>query len=48
MSLIELCGRAGATAKDRCALAALIDQLPEAHDTATVARAQTLLGPKSA
>jgi tetratricopeptide (TPR) repeat protein len=44
MALIELCGHAGATAKDRRALAALVDQLPEAHDTAAVARAQALLG----
>jgi tetratricopeptide (TPR) repeat protein len=43
MALIELCDRHSATAKDRRALAALIDQLPEARDTAAVARARTLL-----
>ena len=43
MALIELCDRHSATAKDRRALAALIDQLPEARDTAAVARARALL-----
>ncbi len=43
MALIELCDRHTATAKDRRALAALVDQLPEALDTAAVARAQVLL-----
>ena len=33
MALIELCDRHGATAKDRRALAALIDQIPEALNT---------------
>ncbi len=40
MALIELCDRHCATAKDRRALAALVDQLPEALDTAAVARAR--------
>jgi DNA-binding winged helix-turn-helix (wHTH) protein/tetratricopeptide (TPR) repeat protein len=43
MALIELCDRHSATAKDRRALAALIDQLPEARDTTAVARARALL-----
>ena len=43
MALIELCDRHGATAKDRRALAALVDQLPEARDTPAVARARALL-----
>jgi hypothetical protein len=43
MALIELCDRAGATTKDRRALSALVDQLPEARDTSAVARAQALL-----
>ncbi len=43
MPLIELCDRHGATAKDRCALAALVEQLPEARDTSAVARARALL-----
>ncbi len=43
MALIELCDRHGATAKDRRALAALVDQLPEARDTSAVARARALL-----
>jgi DNA-binding winged helix-turn-helix (wHTH) protein/tetratricopeptide (TPR) repeat protein len=43
MALIELCDRHSATAKDRRALAALIDQLPEARDTSAVARARALL-----
>ena len=33
MALIELCDRHSATAKDRRALAALVDQLPEALNT---------------
>ncbi len=44
LALIELCDRHSATAKDRRALAALVDQLPEAPDTAAVARARALLG----
>ena len=43
MALIELCDRHSATAKDRRALAALVDQLPEARDTSAVARARALL-----
>ena len=43
MALIELCDCHSATAKDRRALAALVDQLPEARDTAAVARARALL-----
>ncbi len=43
MALIELCDRHGATAKDRRALAALVDQLPEARDTSAVAKARALL-----
>ena len=43
MALIELCDRHGATAKDRRALAALVDRLPEARDTSAVARARALL-----
>ena len=43
MALIELCDSAGATAKDRRALAGLVDRLPEARDTTAVARARALL-----
>jgi hypothetical protein len=43
MALIELCEHHSATAKDRRALAALIDQLPEARGTAAVTRARALL-----
>ena len=43
MALTELCDRHSATAKDRRALAALVDQLPEALDTAVVAKARALL-----
>jgi ATP/maltotriose-dependent transcriptional regulator MalT len=43
MALIELCDRHGATAKDRRALAGLVDRLPEARDTSAVARARALL-----
>jgi DNA-binding winged helix-turn-helix (wHTH) protein len=43
MALIELCDRHSATAKDRRALAAVVDQLPEARNTAAVARARALL-----
>ena len=43
MALIELCDRHSATAKDRRALAALVDQFPEALETAAVARARALL-----
>ena len=43
MALIELCDRDSATAEDRRALATLVDQLPDARDTAAVARARALL-----
>jgi hypothetical protein len=43
MALIELCACHGATVKDRRALAALVDQVPEARDTAAFARARALL-----
>ncbi len=43
LALIELCDHHSATAKDRHALAALVDQLPEARDTAAVERARALL-----
>jgi len=42
-TLIELCESDGAQAEDRHALAALIDQLPEAGDTTAVMRARALL-----
>ena len=44
MALIELCERDRANPEDRSALAALIDQLPEAGDTAAVAKARSLIG----
>src|SRR5208282_957578 len=43
MALIELCDRHSATAKDRRALAALIDQLPEALNTSAAGKARALL-----
>ena len=43
MALLELCEHDGA-AKDRQALAALVDQLPEAAHTTAVTRARALLG----
>ena len=43
IALIELCESDGAQAEDRHALATLIDQLPEASDTAAVSRARALL-----
>jgi hypothetical protein len=43
MALTELCDGHSATTKDRRALAALIDQVPEARGTAAVARARALL-----
>ncbi len=43
MALLELCEHDGATAEDRQALAALVDQLPEAIDTTAVTRARALL-----
>jgi DNA-binding winged helix-turn-helix (wHTH) protein len=42
MALIELCDCDSATAKDRRALAALVDQLPEARDTVAIVRARAL------
>ena len=44
MALLELCEHEGATVKERQALAALVDQLPEAADTTAVTRARALLG----
>jgi hypothetical protein len=44
IALVELCEYDGATAKERQALAALVDQLPEAADTTAVRRARALLG----
>jgi len=43
MALVELCEHDGATAEDRQALVALVDQLPEAIDTTAMARARALL-----
>lgn len=43
MALLELCERGGATAEDGCALAALVDRLPEAIATTAIARAKVLL-----
>jgi DNA-binding winged helix-turn-helix (wHTH) protein len=43
LALVELCEHEGAKAKDRQALAALIERLPEAADTAAVARARALI-----
>ena len=43
IALLELCKSNGATSKDRHALAALVEQLPEAVDTAAVASARALL-----
>ncbi len=43
MALIELCDRHSATAEDRRALAALVDQLPEALDTPAAGKARSLL-----
>jgi ATP/maltotriose-dependent transcriptional regulator MalT len=42
-ALVELCKHEGAKAKDRQALAALVDRLPEAADTDAVARARALI-----
>jgi tetratricopeptide (TPR) repeat protein len=44
VALVELCEHGGTTAKDRRALAALVDALPQALDTAVMARARALLG----
>ena len=43
MALVELCDRHTATVKDRRALAALIDRLPEALNTAAAGKARALL-----
>ena len=43
LALIELCDRHSATAEDRRALAALVDQLPEALNTAAAGKARALL-----
>jgi hypothetical protein len=43
LALVELCEHAGAKAKDRQALAALVDRLPEAADTDAVTRARALI-----
>jgi hypothetical protein len=43
LALMDVCEHDGATAEDRRALAALVDQLPEAIETNARARAQALL-----
>jgi hypothetical protein len=43
IALLELCEHDGATAEDRHALAALVDQLPGAMNTPAVKKARTLL-----
>jgi ATP/maltotriose-dependent transcriptional regulator MalT len=43
MTLIELCERDRPTPGDRSALAALVDQLPDASDTTAVAKARALI-----
>ncbi|HEY9183009.1 MAG TPA: transcriptional regulator, partial [Gammaproteobacteria bacterium] len=43
LALLELCEHDGATTEDRRALAALVDRLPEATNTAAVRKARTLL-----
>ncbi len=43
LALVELCEHKGARAKDRQALAALVERLPEAVDTDAVARARALI-----
>jgi tetratricopeptide (TPR) repeat protein len=43
MALIELCEHDRATSEDRSALAALVDQLPEASDTTAIAKARALI-----
>jgi hypothetical protein len=42
MALLELCEHDGATAKERHALAALVNRLPEAKESAAFQRAQAL------
>jgi len=46
IALAEICDRKGATADDRRTLAALVDRLTEATDTAPLRRARELLGGK--
>jgi hypothetical protein len=43
IALLELCEHDGVTTEDRHALAALVDQLPEAMNTTAVKKARTLL-----
>ena len=43
LALVELCEHHDATAEDRQALAALVDQLPETDGTELVKRARSLL-----
>jgi ATP/maltotriose-dependent transcriptional regulator MalT len=43
LALVELCEHEGAKAKDRQALAALVDRLPEAAETDAVTRAHALI-----
>ena len=43
LALVELCEHEGAKAKDRQALAALVDRLPEAAETDAVTRARALI-----
>ena len=45
ITLTERCAHGNATAEDRHALAALVDRLPQAHDTIAVAHARRLLDP---
>ena len=44
MALLDLCEHGGESAEDRSSLAALVDQLSEADDTAAAAKARHLLG----
>lgn len=49
LALVELCEGKGATDEDRQTLAALVDQLPEANDTAVLEKVRALIGrPKRA
>jgi tetratricopeptide (TPR) repeat protein len=43
LALLDLCEHGGANAEDRHALAALVDQLPEASDTPALKKARALL-----
>jgi hypothetical protein len=43
LALVELCKNERAKAKDRQALGALVDRLPESADTDAVARARALI-----